>query len=45
MGSVCLDTFVHVSVYLELLLDAFAVPGGGILSYHTEDGMPVLGDV
>lgn len=35
----------HRRVYLQLLLDALAVPGRGVLPYHTEDGVPVLRDV
>lgn len=39
---VSFNTIVPVSEYLKLLLDTFTVPGGGILSYHTKDGVPVL---
>lgn len=30
------------AIYLKLLHDTFAVPGGGILSNHAEDRVPVL---
>lgn len=41
----CFHSFVRVIAYPKLLFDTIAVPRRGVLSYHSEDWVPVLWDV